>query len=209
LKDNNNGIIVLPTQGEQYGFTYEKWTEKWWQWALSIPESVNPLLDATGKNCHQGQNGPVWFLGGTLKTDKVVRRCRISAEKALFFPVINEEISEGEALYIKDVYELVPIVKDDMDRVICKQAYVDGFYLKGLDEQRVASQIFQVNLPADNVYRDIYHLQAGETNVASDGYWILLKPLPPGEHVLRFSGYFIGRDGYCFSTEVTYLLTIE
>src|SRR6516162_4753678 len=30
---------------------------EWWQWALSIPTSVNPLADATGDNAFVGQRG--------------------------------------------------------------------------------------------------------------------------------------------------------
>jgi hypothetical protein len=36
----------------------------WWQWALSIPTAQNPLLDTTGANCAQKQDGPIWFLAG-------------------------------------------------------------------------------------------------------------------------------------------------
>ena len=32
-------------------------TAEWWQWALSIPASVNPLVDTTGEHCLVGQNG--------------------------------------------------------------------------------------------------------------------------------------------------------
>src|SRR6266404_1942081 len=41
-------------------------TGEWWQWALSIPASQNPLLDTTGDKCMVGQRGPIWFLAGTF-----------------------------------------------------------------------------------------------------------------------------------------------
>ena len=47
------------------GNSYAQWTEKWWQWVLSIPEDKNPLNDQTGKNCSTAQSGNVWFLAGT------------------------------------------------------------------------------------------------------------------------------------------------
>lgn len=37
----------------------------------------------------------------------------------------------------------------------------------------------------------------------SDGYWVMLQPLPPGEHVITFGGRFLA-DG--FSQEVRYHL---
>src|SRR5690242_13002564 len=39
---------------------------QWWQWAVSIPPSVNPLTDTTGQDCMVGQHGDTWFLGGLL-----------------------------------------------------------------------------------------------------------------------------------------------
>jgi hypothetical protein len=38
-------------------------TAQWWQWALSMPPSVNPVLDPTGAYCALGQRGSTWFLG--------------------------------------------------------------------------------------------------------------------------------------------------
>lgn len=56
---------VLPPRSRPFGLTYAQWSEKWWQWALSIPADENPLLDPTGENCGTGQSRRVWFLAGT------------------------------------------------------------------------------------------------------------------------------------------------
>src|ERR1700741_371003 len=62
----------------------------WWQWALSIPASVNPQLDETGENAVVGQRGSVWFLAGVFNGGTVVRNMVFVPEgAALFFPVIN------------------------------------------------------------------------------------------------------------------------
>ena len=58
-----HGIIAIDSK--QFDSTYSQWTSKWWQWAYSVPADVNPITDTTGKNCGQGQKGPVWFLAGT------------------------------------------------------------------------------------------------------------------------------------------------
>src|SRR5690242_16468952 len=63
---------------------------EWWQWALSIPPSVNPLLDTTGENCMVGQQGTTWFLAGSWVSGPVTRDCDIPQGATLFFPVINE-----------------------------------------------------------------------------------------------------------------------
>ena len=61
----------------------------WWQWALSIPEPVNPLTDTTGEDCAQGQFKPLWFLAGKLDSTPVERTCTIPAGRFLFFPAAN------------------------------------------------------------------------------------------------------------------------
>ena len=35
------------------------------------------------------------------------------------------------------------------------------------------------------------NVPAGTTQAISDGFWILLKPLPAGKHEIRFSGSLI------------------
>ena len=65
-------------------------TGDWWQWALSIPVSENPLVDQTGSDCNVGQRGRVWFLAGNLTGQPAVtRKCSLPEDKSLFFPIIN------------------------------------------------------------------------------------------------------------------------
>ncbi|MCA1706817.1 MAG: hypothetical protein LC808_27575 [Actinobacteria bacterium] len=80
---------VLPPRSRPFGLTYAQWSEKWWQWALSIPEEQNPMLDPTGANCGIGQSGRVWFLAGTFGGGPATRVCTVPVGKALFFPIVN------------------------------------------------------------------------------------------------------------------------
>ena len=63
------------------------------------------------------------------------------------------------------------------------------------------SEPFTVVLPQDNVLE----VEPAVLQGVIDGYWLLLAPLPPGEHELRFGGSLpeIG-----FATEVTYHLIV-
>ena len=59
----------LPVNGA-YGDDAVPWKQlsaQWWQWALSIPTSVNPLIDPTGGNGMVGQRGTTWFLAGAFR----------------------------------------------------------------------------------------------------------------------------------------------
>ena len=83
-KGTNPG--ALPPQSLPYGHTYGEWAALWWQWALGIPESMNPVEDTTGQFAGVGQQGPVWFLGGTFG-NSVERGITVPRGKAIFMPV--------------------------------------------------------------------------------------------------------------------------
>src|SRR6266571_4753392 len=67
----------------------EELSAEWWQWAVSIPTSVNPQTDKTGEDCMVGQRGATWFLAGVFGGGTATRTCSIPQGTMLFFPVIN------------------------------------------------------------------------------------------------------------------------
>ena len=46
------------------------------------------------------------------------------------------------------------------------------------------SKIFNLFFPQDNVYG----VKTGETKSVCDGFWIFIKPLPPGRYFIYFRG---------------------
>ena len=81
---------VLPSDSKPYGHSYGEWGAMWWQWALSIPVSENPLFDETGEFAGVGQSGPVFFLAGVFNVSGTAERTiTVPRGKALFFPLLN------------------------------------------------------------------------------------------------------------------------
>ena len=118
----SNKIEFFTPRDTPYGLTYGQWTVKWWQWALSIPKKNNPLLDDIGCFADVGQNGPVWFIAGTLGENKLPRRaCTIPSSKAVLFPVINYETDVIQDPELVDEIDLVEHVSQDMDDIITKE----------------------------------------------------------------------------------------
>ena len=55
--------------------------------------------------------------------------------------------------------------------------------------------------PKDNVFGGV----PGQSyNTAADGFYLIVAPLPPGQHTIRFGG--VSRN---FATDTTYNLTVE
>lgn len=219
-ESSNPNPDVLPVNSNSYGMTYGEWSARWWQWALSMPVDKNPLLDTA--DCSKGQSGKVWFLAGTFG-GSVERKCTMPAEKAILFPIINAEWSVVEAnsidgkCFLPDVISgtteeaLRACAKAQIDHVTIKEASVDGVQLQDLDNYRVESPLFEFTLPKNN----ILGLPAGSSPSVSDGYWILLAPLPVGKHTVHFRGVAVfpnpkpKKPPFVFETEVTYSLSVR
>jgi hypothetical protein len=226
MPDNNgyqeyNKVKVFPPSGEL--------TADWWQWILDIPKEINPLLDETGENCGINQQGPVWYLVGTpgdsetggIITGSVVRDdCVIPEGKKILFPIINTFCSElndeaaiKEALGIPEDQPIPPsqlaeglslCAKNLIDGVDILEASIDGKNITNFEDFRVQSPVFTIVYPEDNVF-DVTDFTDIPQKAVSDGYWVLVKGLEPGEHEIKFRGGISG----VFETDVTYHLTIE
>jgi hypothetical protein len=167
---NNVGTQIFPLDSKPYGLTYNDWTAKWWQWALSIPKDSNPGGDTTGKDCALKQNGPVWFLSGTFG-GAATRTCTIPAGKAIMLPLINAECDYLAKPNLKTEQQLLACAKSENEGITGLDATVDGVKTQGLQNYRVQSPLFNFTYPANN----INGAPVGSTQGVSDGYWVLLK----------------------------------
>lgn len=192
---------VLPPRSRPFGLTYGQWSARWWQWVLSIPTDQNPLLDPTGENCAVGQSRRVWFLAGALGTGSATRTCVVPAGTALFFPIINAifvatEPGETEALAHESVR-----AREDLVNVSTLFVEVDGVPVTNLGSYRAHSPTFPVTFPEDN----LFGVPAGVYPIAaSDGFWLMLGPLPPGTHTVHFGGVTGGGN----PIDITYTIIV-
>lgn len=172
----------------------------WWQWAISIPMSVNPVAsDTTGKLAMVGQHGQVWFLAGSFSTDSIVRNCIISEDHSIFFPIINSLCSVffGDGTNEK---ELRTCAKKLTDLATVHEASLDGKKLKVFRRQ---SPLFMVSLPPapDNIVGS--DLEPNPSASISDGYWAFIKHLSVGEHIITMHG-----KSDTFEQNITYNVTV-
>jgi hypothetical protein len=193
-------LELFAPDSRPFGKTYAEWTAEWWKWVLSIPKTKSPLIDQNGMNCANNQSGPVWFLAGTLG-GQTERSCSIASKKAILFPIINVESSFAEGGGTTDE-ELTARAKFEMDQITKMHVIVNGTRFDNLKVCRIQSPVFSMMLPPDNVLG----LPAQTTQMVSEGYWLFLKPLPPGQYTLHsFGSCLAGR----IKIEVYYHLTIR
>ncbi len=186
----------------------------WWQWSLSIPQSVHPLtFNDTPQSaqsalyCGVGQHGNAWFLGGTLDGSAAQRSCKIPAGIPIFAPIINAECSTVEGNGSTEE-ELRACAKSLIDHVTVVEASVDGAPLKDLQKSRVQSKLFSFTLPPDDILGLFGHVPNPSPSV-SDGFWVLLQPLPEGVHTLVLHGVApFPEFGFTFEQNTTCSLTV-
>ena len=174
---------------------------------LSIPEDKNPLNDQTGKNCSTAQSGNVWFLAGTAG-GSATGNLYYPSDKAILLPPLNAECSYSEFPAFKSEEELRFCSGTFFDQPSNMVVTIDNQKVEGLDKYRIQSGLFNVTFPDDN----IYGVKSGPTQAVSDGYWILLHPLPPGNHQIKSSGVatdFTNTGVENFASEVTYNISVK
>jgi hypothetical protein len=205
--------LVLPSVGNAHDddrFDYEATSAKWWQWALSIPTSVNPLTDSTGAHCMVGQRGALWFLAGNFGVGAVTRHCSVPAGVTLFFPVVNSVQVNTPGI----CGQTGPLSVKEMRAN--SAAFIDGVtsVTLTLDSRpvhkvrRVRSEPFVTVLPADNLFVAPCNgdSPAGVYGPSvDDGYYARLEHLSPGRHVLQFTAKNASAN---FDLNITYVLDV-
>ncbi len=193
---------VLPPQSHAHGKTHSEWAAAYWQWLLAIPADTNPLFDETGEFCDVGQSGKVWFLAGATGGGNVsvTRDCTVPVGRSLFFPILTTLwISTPGDPGVDEIREILKQITDQATDLSCE---IDGKPVENIQQYRQASTVFTVDLPDNN----IFGVAPGEygPNV-DDGFYLLLPPLPVGQHTIHFHGSL---PRFYSTLDVTYNLTV-
>jgi hypothetical protein len=186
---------------------------QWWQWALSIPTSRNPLLDTTGANCMVGQQGSTWFLAGLFGGGgPIIRNCTVPDNVSIFFPLVNSINFNapnicGQGPANISVADLRAGAAPFIDGAISLLVDLDG---KPVRSKRVRSQVFVVALPEDNIFDAPCATLGGAPGgifspAIDDGYYAQIESLKPGVHTLHVHAE---NPSAQFLLDVTYNLTV-
>ena len=190
-------LLISPTEPVE-GASQADWSRAWWQWAASFDHADSPIADRSGKNCHLKQSGAVWFLAGTYGTQRTIRTCTVPRGKYLFFPLINYVVTPRTAdTCTSCCAPYTEKAKAITDQPLSLILELDGRRIEDLAQHRqVTAECFDLGALAEPKHRVFPS--------AANGYYVMLKPLSPGKHVLNFGGMLPG-----FSQAITYTLLVE
>ena len=177
-------------------------------------------------------------LPGAPTPETITRTCTVPAGKALFFPVVEMFGFVDPWMYNPEYVPGTPHLEDDfawfseneallrdpiaatMDGATELSCEIDGQPVRNIGRYRTWSTIFTLWLPEDNMFDAIAPsppypeggLPEGVYGPAVDqGCWLMLAPLPVGQHTVHFHSAFV----WLFPPEVqtryhdvTYNLTV-
>ncbi len=192
---------VFPPNASPYGQSYAEWSANWWQWFMELPPEGHPSVDSEGFDVTDGQSGQVWFLAGVF--GEVERTCTIPVGKALFVGLLNAEWSSLEdacalgGLCGPDPDPCFPQTEEEQraianciaDLIVPESlsCTLDGVPVANLaDDFRFESPQFAFTAPTPW----IFGATGGDGAAVADGYFVFVKPLAVGSHVLHYTGGF-------------------
>lgn len=181
---------LIPPDELIAGATQAEWSVRWWQWAFSFERVRSPISDRTGEMCASRQSGDVWFLAGTYGTRRTERTCTVPFGKTLLFPLINYVTFRGEGTK-ESCMSLAARAAALTNHPSALVLEVDGKRYNELTSHRLATPCFGL-------------VQGQPADAVSNGYYVALRPLSKGKHVLNFGGILPD-----MVQAVTYTLTVE
>lgn len=170
--------VLDPQQGVD-GISQAEYVERWWQWAMRLPDGVRAYQDPSGAQCGMNQSGPVWFLAGTEGTMRVSRQCDIPVGRFVFFPVISMIVHTAPGKPI-DCKTAQAQVRSNNNHLAEASVMLDGQAIQRVESRRIrSSRCFDAYAKAEYLEHHPAFVPA-----AVDGYWIMLGPLSEGTHHL-------------------------
>jgi hypothetical protein len=201
---------VFPANSSPYGQDYAEWSADWWTWLLQHPMPGHPAIDDPAYDVTSGQSGNVWFLSTIVDGLPHTRKVTVPQGKALFVGLLNYEMSSQEGAATEA--EQREIANFWADHIVDVKCAFDGVPVD-LTDFRFESEQFAFTAPNPWIFSPA---PSGPGTAVADGYYVCIKPLSPGKHVLRIKGRFhfeaneIGNPAPIdFPAETTYLITVQ
>lgn len=212
-RDGGGSGFAFGPDARPYGRDMVHWSERWWKWAERVPADKNPLVDTVGQSCVNGQRGDVWNLPLVfVPSPSGTRACTIPRGKALVVnmssawydypcPDTSFHPAPGQTLYQFLIQEAAPGV----NAVTGLTLTVDGDTLPEPFAYRFTSPDLTYFTGSTTLVTTLDGCITGHRQPAvEDGYFVMLKPLAPGIHVIVNSS-----TAPTGTTTVTYYLTVR
>lgn len=199
VRGQSTDPYIFSVDSSPYSTSFKEWTQKWWQWYVSVPKLNNPNFEEAEdvkyvpKPCSYLQDpaSPVFFVPYVIREKGAfaTMTCDVPRNKAIMVGIDNGIMDFGDpTVQPKTVDMLTKIVTQSNIFPNKFDITLDGKPLALTNEQkyRVQSEPVNTTLPQNNIWDE----RPGTYLSVADGWYLMLKPLPPGDHILHYTtGY--------------------
>lgn len=190
----NPNPALFTKDSRPFGVSMESWSEEWWRWVYSMPTSANPNTDLT-VDCGKNQEGPLFFLPAYFGSSANGRSCTIPRHKVIgvsLVSLLNDYPcpdptfvpAPGQTLF---QFLLQGAEQGQAADVATVSATLDGKAFNDVSSYHfVSDDLFHFTGDASLQGIDSCITGSRQPAVAAS-YFIVLKELEPGPHVLLTS----------------------
>jgi hypothetical protein len=212
---------VLKPGSLPYGFSYQEWSAKWWQFFYG--QSTNHMEPLGSPGICEGPASRVLFLNGAPTSTTETRQATILADTPLFLAILAFT-ADNTACPITDFTTntadvlAAEAVSGWNSAATLTTCTIDGVAVPGLENP--TNTIYNVvSVPFSYTTADkdnIVAVSEGEPCLpggltvypaVADGVYLMLSPLSPGKHKIHFVGE-AGPGGAFLKIDITYDITV-
>jgi hypothetical protein len=191
---------VLPPSSLPYGYSYEEWSAKWWQFYYNQSTKNTPVIGSP--DICEGEASRVLFLDGEPTSTTATHHVTIRSYNPLFFAILGFEADNTscplDTFGTNSAATLESEVVGGFNSLVTSTTCtIDGVEVAGLEDP--TNSIYDVVSPAfsyttakkDNIpaVAEGEPCLPGELTVyptVADGIYLMVSPFSPGRHTIHF-----------------------
>lgn len=207
-----------------FGISYSDWVAKFWNWDFSIPidSQTNTLAGLKDNGCLMHKENSMVMLVDTAAGGIWNQKCTISRTEGILIPIWTGECDQAlkgfESYSFKQLSECaraydLGIVKGQVKVNDIPVATLDAVDYKTNimnNVTEVYTKQFNATVPEES---HLVSERYGTFPAAAHGWFVFLKPLQPGDHVVYYQNSVaattLSGAGNINSAQFTYHLNVE
>jgi hypothetical protein len=223
---SSSAAEVIPPSSQPYGYSYEEWSAKYWQWTLG--QSADNLQNLGNPDICSGAASRVRFLGPSIiggdAIHVVTNHVSVPLGTPLFLSVFSLWQDNGNcplsAFTTFTAAQLASFDQQSWSLVTETTCTIDGVAVEGMDDPTnsvynvVSTPFSYTTAEKDNVLA----VELGATCLpgdftiypaVADGMYLMLAPLSPGKHIIHAVGVVGPPNAPYAKSDRTIELTVE
>jgi hypothetical protein len=218
------GAEFYSTDEHPFGISYSDWVAKFWNWDFSIPidSQTNTLAGLKDNGCLMHKDNSMVMLVDTAAGGIWKQKCTISRTEGILIPIWTGECDQALKGFDSYSFKQLSECARAYDLGIVKgQVKVDDTPVATLDaidyKTNVMNNVTEVYTKQFNaIVPKESHLiseRYGTFPAAAHGWFVFLKPLQPGNHVVYYQNSVeattLSGAGNMNSGQFTYYLNVK